>query len=117
MRGLLRVFGLRSEIVLSLDSRGFDKEPINSSFIERQRPRIGDGRLHSLDVLAVGKECNRDRMSVRFQLPDRQGIFVAGKSADGDDFKRSEFIRLAERETNDGTKAVLAESFVVGDQD
>ena len=34
MRGLLRVFGLRSEIVLSFDPRGFDKKPIGSPVIE-----------------------------------------------------------------------------------
>ena len=59
MRGLLRVFGLRSEIVLRLDSRSFDKEPVNGPFIQRYGPRICDGRLHSLDALAVGKPGNR----------------------------------------------------------
>ena len=49
-------------------------------------------------------------MSVGFQLPDRQGIFVAGKSSDGDDFKRCEFVRLAKREDN------AAKTFVVGDE-
>ena len=96
--------------MLRLDSRGFDKDPVNGPFIERNRPCIRDGRLHSLNALPIGKECDRIRMRVRFQFPDRQGIFVAGKSADGDDFKRCEFIRPAETEGN------TAKSFVVGDE-
>ena len=109
MRGLLRVTGLRSKIVLGFQAACLDEKPVNRPRIKREWRRVCDGGFHAADALAVGKEFDWSGIRVRFQLPNRRGIFVALKSRDGDDLEITELIGFAKIKLN------MARSFAVGD--
>ena len=101
--------GIDTEIVLRFQRAGLDKEPVSGPRFQRFRTNVLNGRLHAADAVAIRKHFYRNGIGVRFQFPDRKGIFVAFQSGYGNNLERSELEWGSESEIN------VAETPVVSD--
>src|SRR5882724_5478401 len=78
--------GIDGKIVLGFLRAGLDEKPIGRSRGKWFGPGIANDGLHAANAVAVGKHFYRSGIGVGFQFPGGKGIFVALKSAHGDNF-------------------------------